>query len=260
MIVWLMLAGLAQEPAAKYVEAAAGVELPGDLAVWREKGTHHARAIDTIGDRAVWARGMAAIDERLGLFVAKPRIRVEVVDTDDPWPARGAGQGGDGTIRFNIRRMAEYAQKVAEFEQLRDRGKAVRFVVPPTPPSALVAHELVHCYAGKFDEAWVTEGLATYAARETAYLWDFQKRKATLEPLGAVGEADAYARGYCALDWLSTKHGAEKLRAFVARIVGDRSAVRAAYADAAGVTWDEAVAAERDWSRALLRERYVLEE
>ncbi len=243
---------LQQEIPARYVEAAKGIELP-DLAPWREKSPQHAKAADVIGDRANWARGLKAIDDRLGLFADKPKIRVAVEESDEPRPAKGAGRRGEGEVRFNMRRVVEYIRKVEELERLREYGKEVKYRVPPTPLPVLIHHELAHCFAGSYDELWLTEGLAAYAATETAHLWDFQNRKAAVEALDAVAERDAYARGYCALAWIAEKHGHEKLKAFVARVTGDRTAVRKAFEDATGKPWAESLAAERDWAREYLK-------
>jgi hypothetical protein len=243
---------LQQEIPAKYVEAAKGIELP-DLASWREKSPQHAKAVDIIGDRANWALGLKAIDDRLGLFVEKPQVKVAVEESDEPRPAKGAGRHGTGEVRFNIRRVVEYVRKVEELERLREYGKDVKYRVPPTPLPVLIHHELAHCFTGAYDELWVTEGLAAYAATETAHLWEFQNRKASVEPLDAVAERDAYARGYCAVAWIAEKHGRDKLKAFVERVTKDRSAVRKAFEEASGKPWAESLAAERDWAREFLK-------
>ncbi|MBI2930329.1 MAG: hypothetical protein HYY16_01645 [Planctomycetes bacterium] len=242
-----------QEPPRKYLEAAAAIELPQDLQAWRARSPQHARAVAVIADLAVWARGLQLIDERLGLFAAKPRIKVIVKEDDGERIAKGGGRKGVGEVHFNLRPMVEYVRTLEEIERMRQQGKDLRFRVPPTPISALIHHELAHCFAGTYDDLWLTEGLAAFAAGETAHLWDFQNRRAVLRGLDKpMSEADAYARGLCALSWMEEKFGSARVKAFVAKIVEDRSVARKALEEATGLGWEALLAQEVEWSRAFL--------
>ncbi len=248
----ILLALLVQVPE-KYVEAAKTIEIP-ELVAWADRSPQHKKAVDIIGDRANWAKGLQRVDEKLGLFVAKPKIRVVVAENDEPRPAKGGGRRGEGEVHFNLRKMVEAIRKLEDFEKMRGYGKDVKFRVPPTPLPALIHHELTHVFAGTYDELWLTEGLATFTADETAHLWDFQERKAQLDTLDkTMTDRDAYARGYCGVAWLESKLGAEKFKALVARLVEDGAGARKAIEEATGLGWDAVLAAERESARELLK-------
>jgi hypothetical protein len=212
------------------------------------KSERHKKAIALVVDRKNWAAGLKKIDERLGMFVEAPDIEVRVLESDDPTPAKGGGQDGKGAIVFNVKRMVEHFARLDQIAEAKRYGKEARWVIPPAKLEDLVHHELVHCFAGTFSEAWLTEGLASWVAGDESIVWDYAYRDRPVNPLDQmVKDEDAYGRGWAFLEWMKSL-GGNKLNAFLKGCLKDRQKVRKIAEEVAGKTWAELVLEERDWS------------
>ena len=213
-------------------------------------GAAHRKVVNLVTDRGEWAKAFRTIHDRLGLLPAEPDIQVVIEDTDDKRPASGVGKEGRGTIRFNMRLLGPYQQKLDDFELARQSGKAVKWVVPPSRLDALVTHELTHVVCGVMAEEWLTEGLATYTAAEESLLYEFNHRGSKVDRLDRpVGETDAYARGLSFFRWMEKDFGPEKVRAFARRVSsgsGERPGPVAA--EVTGTPWEKLLLQEQAWS------------
>lgn len=213
-------------------------------------GASHRKVVNLVTDRGEWAKAFRTIHDRLGLLPAAPDIQVVIEDTDDKRPASGVGKDGRGTIRFNMRLLGPYQQKLDDFELARQSGKAVKWVVPPSRLDAIVTHELTHVVCGVMAEDWLTEGIASYTAGEEALFYEFNHRGSKVETLDrSVGETDAYARGMAFFRWMEKEFGQDKVRDFARRVSsGSGEKPGPAAAEVTGTTWDKLLLREQAWS------------
>ena len=246
LIVLALLAAL--DP---YDRAAEKVQFPDDEALrqWSMKSEAHRKLILVISDRRAWARAFEIVDQRLGLFPANPEIRVTIEDSDDKRPACSAGKEGRGIVRFNMRHLAAYQEKIDEFDREKKAGKAVKWVVPPMRLEAVIPHELTHLVCGGAEDLWVAEGLASYAASDDYVFYKFNHSKSRVDTLDrVVPEDDSYARGMSFLQWLEMERGADAVRSFAKKVSREGVPPSKAAADVAGQPWEKLVLIEKTWS------------
>jgi hypothetical protein len=237
----------------RYEKAAARIRLPDAKArkTWAGKSEHHRRVVETLSDPANWAWALQAIEDRLGLFFPEGEVEVVFEELEERRPARGGGRDGKGIVKFNLRRLAEYAREVEQARK-RETGIAI-WVVPPVTLESMITHELAHVSTGPCEEKWLAEGLASFAAGDTAFLFAFNDRGGRVEPLDRpVAEEDGYARGWAFLEWLREKHGAEKVRELAGFVRNEGAALAEAAPAVTGKTWAEVVKEEHAWSREFL--------
>lgn len=249
----LILSLLVQDE--KYAKAAEKIKLPAkaDLDALAAKSDRHKRTIAMISDRANWAAGLKRIEEKLGMFTETPKIEILVEESTDPKPAKAGGEDGAGAIKFNVTFYVAFLKRLDDVAETRKYGKDARWVIPPAKLDALMIHELVHCFAGTFEQQWMTEGIASWVAGDDSILWDFAYKKRAVNGLDQlVTEDDAYARGWAFLEWIHSL-GDGKLEAFLKTILKDRKAVKKAAETASGKDWATLVLVERDWSRAFIK-------
>jgi hypothetical protein len=235
----------------QYDRAAEKVHFPDDEALrqWSMKSEAHRKLILMISDRRSWAKAFEIVNERLGLLPANPEIRVTIEDSDDKRPACSSGKEGRGIVRFNMRHLAAYQEKLDEFDREQKGGKTIKWIVPPMKMDAVIPHELTHIVCGGFEELWVAEGLASYAAADEVVFYQFNHRKSRVDSLDrVVPEDDSYARGMSFLRWLEKERGADAVRSFARKVSREGVAPSQAAADAAGQPWDKLVLIEKTWS------------
>lgn len=238
---------VAQEPVER---AVARVRFPEEeMKAWARRGDVERRVIGWIGDRKAWKAALRKIEARLGFEIAKCSVKVELYEDDGTQPAQGGGRFGRGTVRFNMRRLVAYRRELDAAEGKRE-GRTVRWVVPPMPFEAVLAHELSHVFCGTLEEKWVSEGLATYATADTSLMHAFVHDKRPVGTIeGVVEEADAYARGAAFFTWLEERAGRKAVHDFVRRVTRKGESTKAAASSAAGMPWSRLVLEEQAWSR-----------
>ena len=133
-------------------------------------GAAHRKVVNLVTDRQEWAKAFRTIHDMIGLLPTEIDIQVVIEETDDKRPACGQGKDGRGTIKFNMRQLGPYQQRLDEFELLRQGGSGVRLILPPSRIDAMITHELTHVICGGFEELWLTEGIASYTAGDEAIL------------------------------------------------------------------------------------------
>lgn len=245
----IFLAALATQD--RHDTAAERVVFPDEEALqsWRRRGDREKRLVALLTERKHWAAAFREIDEKLGLFSDESRVRVMIEDLDETWPAQGGGRNGKGAVRFNMRKLVEYQKKEDEHLRLVASGKKLKVIVPPTRLETILTHELVHVFCGTLPENWLTEGMACWAAGDTALFYGFNHRGARVEPLDrAVPAEDAYARGMLFFAWLEEQHGRGKVRELVARVREKSEAGGAAAAAVIGREWASLLPEEKTWS------------
>ncbi len=253
LIAATLLVCLAQDD--KYAKAAEKLKLPAkaDLDAIAAKSDRHQRTIALINDKKNWAAGFRKIEEKLGMFTESPTIEVFVEESSDPKPAKAGGENGSGAIKFNVTFYIAFLKKLDDVADLKRYGKSAKWLIPPAKLDALVHHELVHCFAGTFEQQWMTEGIASWVAGDDAIVWEFAYKNRPVNPLDQlVTEEDSYARGWAFLEWIASL-GADKLKEFLKTILKDRKAVKKAAETACGKDWATLVLIERDWSRAFIK-------
>jgi hypothetical protein len=235
----------------QYDRAAEKVRLPDDevLRRWSAKSEAHRKIISMISDRKNWAKAFEIVDQKLGMLPSNPDIGVSVEDTDDKRPACSSGKEGRGTVRFNMRQLAPYQEKLDELEVLEKGGKGVKWIMPPMRMEAIIPHELTHVVTGGFEDLWLAEGLASYTAADDVVFYMFNHRKSRVDTLErVVPEADAYARGMAFLLWLEKTSGAEGVRTFARKVSREAVSPSRAAAEIAGQDWERIVLVEKTWS------------
>lgn len=235
----------------QYDRAAEKVRFPDDevLRQWSSKSESHRKVINMISDRRSWAKAFEIVDHRLGMLPANPDIGVSIEDSEDNHPACSTGKEGKGVVRFNMRHLAAYQERLDEIANQEKGGKGMRWIIPPMRMEAIIPHELTHVVTGGFEELWLAEGLASYAASDEVVFYMFNLRKSRVDTLGRlVPEADAYARGMSFLLWLEKEHGADGVRTFARRVSREGVAPSRAAAEVAGQPWETIVLIEKTWS------------
>ncbi len=235
----------------QYDRAAEKVRLPDDevLRRWSSKSEAHRKIINIISNRNSWAKAFEIVDRKLGMLPSNPDIGVSIEDTEDKRPACSSGKEGRGVVRFNMRQLAPYQEKLDELDLQEKGGRGVKWIMPPMRMDAIIPHELTHVVTGGFEDLWLAEGLASYTAADEVVFYMFNNRKSRVDTLErVVPEADAYARGMAFLLWLEKESGAEGVRTFARRVSRDRIAPSRAAADVAGQEWEKLVLVEKTWS------------
>lgn len=235
-----------------YENAADRVSFPeaAKLKEWRAKGPAERRIIDTFTDRAAWARAFRQVDEKLGLSNPESQVKVSFEDRTEGFGAQGYGKDGRGSVTFNMRVLKGLVKEIDRVESLKKSGAKFKLMIPYTPLEAILAHELTHVFCGAFPEAWLTEGIACYAAGDTSKLYGFAH---AAKPVRALDQEiaeplECEARGSAFFAWLETKG---KVHDFVGRLKKGE-APRGAAAAVTGLTWEKLVAEEKAWSFAYL--------
>jgi hypothetical protein len=239
----------------EFDDAADKVKFPSDevLTQWAKKGDVQQKLVRTLTDPKGWAQAFEAIQKKLGIGPGKVDIDVVFVEADGLRLAESKGSCGFGIIRFNMKRLVPYQKKMDDVDREMKAGKLAAWIIPPRRIDTVIAHELTHVMAGGGDALWVAEGLATYAAADDSFLYEFNQRGGRVDSLDRpVSEDDAYSRGLSFFRWVEKEHGPEQVRKIAFRIATGVEKTDAVAADVLGKSWDQILLREKAWSAEYL--------
>lgn len=249
----LLSALLAQD---KFEKSAEGIKLPSDdaKAKWSKTSKQHEKVIKILEDRDNWIKALKVIDDKLGFFYEAPKIDVKFEEWEDTQAAYGGGNNGEGAIRFNMKTLSKYQEKIDEFEAMRAEGP-VKIFVPPTKIERTVWHELTHCFQDKLKcPDWFREGMASFVEQNASHIRWFAHNDRKLVTLDeAVDDKDMYARGWLFFLWYEETFGAEKVKALAAATCKKGQDWKEAVQEVAKKSWKEIVEAEHAWSAARVK-------
>lgn len=227
---------------------AKGVHFPGDetTRAMRARGPYYAAVIDTIWNRDRWAASLARIDERTGLFDGTLDVEVKFGDLGKT-PAMGEGIGGKGTIWLDMKNLADYEKTIDDFLKKAANGGIV--AVPPAKTTAIITHELAHCFQGQSQPSWFLEGMATWCAGDGHFVFFFRHEKQkVLDIEASIDFKYVYARGWSFFEYLDVRHGRDKLKQCLTLALREKKDASEAVARAVGKEWEAVKKEERDWS------------
>ncbi len=225
-----------------------GLRFPPDdeARAFRSRGPFFARVIDIFWELDLWAAALARIDDRAGVFDGALDVTVKFADLKTV-PAMGDGSAGRGTISLDIAVLADYEKKADEFARKAAGGGTV--VVPPAKTSAIITHELAHCFQGTSQPAWFLEGMATWCAGDGHFVYYFRhERQRILDLDSAIDHKYVYARGWSFFEYVDAKYGRAKAKEFVKLCVGSGLEAKSAAARVSGKEWGALKIEEREWS------------
>ncbi len=232
-------------------EAAEKIRFPADLVLkeWSARSDTHRKLITFITDRKEWTRSFEKIQAKLGILPPNGDIQVAICEEDNSRFAWSKGAGSTGTVSFNMKLLAPHQKRMDDVDQEIQSGKLAPWIIPPQRLDSLLTHELTHIVSGSIEEPWLAEGMATYAAGDESFFYNFTRRSARVDRVNAdLSEADRYPRGMSFFRWIEAEHGMEKLKEFVARVSGGREKPGPAASDVLGRSWEQILAREKAWS------------
>jgi hypothetical protein len=238
----------------RHRRAAEGIRLPAEetLEQWRRRDRWHREALDILTDRMNWERGLAEIEDRLGLFRESLDIRITLEEgPGGSGAAEGGGRNGCGIIRFHMSTLSDYMRILREHER-RARNPRAIVIVPPMHVDRMIWHELTHVFQNDRDlPDWFREGMACYVEQNDAHLRGYVSRGEPMDNLDAEWSRDrSYARGWLFWRWLEAEHGREAVHELVRRTIEDGEGWRTAIEATTHLSWSEVVQREFAWSRA----------
>lgn len=234
-----------------FEEAAEKINFPSDeiQAQWARKSDVHRKLVKTITDRKGWAKAFETIQKKLGLGPGKVDIDVVFFESEGKRLAESKGSCGVGTVRFNMKLLAPFQKQLDEIDLEMKGGKLAPWIVPPRRLDVMITHELTHVLSGSCNETWVAEGLATFAAGDDSFLYEFNLRGGRVEALNrAPSEDDAYSRGLSFFRWMEKEHGSDLLKSFAQRVATGTEKTDAVAADLLGKSWEQILLREKAWS------------
>jgi len=248
MLPFVLALALLQEPD-DAIRAAVekGVTLPAaeEIEGWAKKGEHYKRAVAIVVDRANWARAVAALAARTGLWKGTLEIRVAFRELKEH-PAMGNGAAGKGEIAFDIEKLAKYQKSIMDYERLKEKTVVV---VPPARPELILHHELTHCFQSLKQPLWFLEGIATYVAGDGHFVAFFKHDGVKVREVDAEYEhRHLYARGWAFLEFVRARHGEEAVRKLAGLAMAEGKPLEQSAAEATGTAWEALRAQEREWS------------
>jgi hypothetical protein len=239
----------------EFEDAAEKVKFPSDevLAQWAKKGDVPQKLVRTLTDRKGWAQAFEAIQKKLGIGPGKVDIDVVFLEEDGRRLASSTGTCGFGTVRFNMKLLVPHQKRMDDIDLEMKSGRLAAWIVPPRRLDTVITHELTHVMTGGGGELWVAEGLATYAAADDSFLYEFNQRGGRVDSLDRpVSEDDAYPRGLSFFRWMEKEHGSEQVRKFAFRVATGVEKPDAVAADVLGRPWNQILLREKAWSAEYL--------
>jgi hypothetical protein len=235
----------------QFDEAAVKVRFPADEVQlqWSAKSDTHRKLIKLITDRKEWAKSFQTIQGKLGILPAAVDIQVVIDEADNSRLAWSSGKEGRGTVCFNMKLLPPHLKRLDDVDQEIKAGRLAPWIIPPQRLDSLITHELTHVVCGGIEEVWLAEGLATYAAGDESYFYNFTRRAGRVDVVGdSLSVADAYPRGMAFFRWMEQEHGAAKLKEFVGRVAAGREKPGPAAAEVLGRPWEQILHREKAWS------------
>jgi hypothetical protein len=151
-------------------------------------------------------------------------------------------------VSFNLKMMVDLQKQHDELARRKREGKNAEFKVPPMKMDRLIVHEMTHVLQGACDAPqWFIEGMAQLAADDLNAIAKFLHDDKKIRPLdAAISDLnEIYARGHLFWKWLDARGAMPKT---VELVFGQRVPWKQALEEAAGRSWTNIVADERDWS------------
>lgn len=225
----------------------------------RPEGAAAERVADLLKKREHWLAGFRAVEVKLGPFREGVELAVSF-DYDGGEVARAATRGRSSRIRFNLRKLAEYQEKLDDLErrrkELEGEGKRLQFRVPPARLDRTIWHELAHVFHGEYRAPdWFLEGLAQWASEDPAPLLALAAREAAVEAVDIPlpERNDLYGRGQLFWSWVAARGAA---KALVGATVLAGADWKEGTEKALGLSWASLREAEKEWSaKELVRRR-----
>ncbi len=216
------------------------------------KGKDQKDVLALLLDPKVWAEGVKRIDAKLGLWTGTFEIDVKFGSFSKNMPAWGDGKNGKGKVEIDADVLAEYHKKAKDYAKQVKSGAQV--VVPPARMDGIIWHELAHCFVtGKVPD-WYGEGICTYIAGDPHFVAFFRQQKQEVKEIDAeIDFKYTYGRGWAFFEWMEAKHGAEKVKKFVALVATGKTPAEAA-SEATGLTWEKVKSDECAWSKKWIAE------
>lgn len=249
----ILIALLAQEDRAEKLYGQ--VRFPEDRKAWEAKSDTHRRVLDVVLRKDHWVGALRTIESRLGPLPDDLVITVELADWEGSVPAEGTGDGSSGQVRFNMRRLVEYLEKVDEFEkkrkELEKQGKRMYYKVPPTKYDRLVYHELAHVYQGGCKAPkWFLEGMASWIGQDPNYMYAFAVAGRKVEDIDTplAEDDDNYGRGMLFFLWLETKIGSDGMKKLGTAVRGSEFDWKKTLETLTSTSWADVRKAELAWS------------
>lgn len=239
------------------------VQLPADRKEWEAKSDVHRRVLEIVLRKDHWVGAFRTIESKLGAFPDDLAIVVELADWDGSVPAEGHGDGSAGQIRFNLRRLVEYQEKIDAFEkkrkELEKQGKRMYYKVPPTKYDRLVYHELAHVHqSGCRAPKWFLEGLASWIGDDPNYMYAFAVAGKKVEDIETplAEDDDNYGRGMLFFLWLESRIGEDGMKKLGPATRAKEFDWKKSLESVTGLAWAEIRATEKAWSAERLK-RYT---
>ncbi|HXX94438.1 MAG TPA: hypothetical protein VEN81_12450 [Planctomycetota bacterium] len=239
----------------EFEDAAEKVKFPADevLAQWSKKGEVHQKLVRTITDRKEWAKAFETVQKKLGIGPGKVDIDVLLFESDGQQLAQSKGTCGFGVVWFNMKLLVPTQKKMDEIDLEMKEGKLAAWIIPPRRLDAVITHELTHVMTGGDNERWVAEGLATYAAADDSFLYEFNRRGGRVDTLDRpLSEDDAYSRGLSFFRWMEKQHGADTVKKVAFRLSTGLEKTGVVVADILEAPWEQVLLREKAWSTEYL--------
>jgi hypothetical protein len=235
----------------QFDEAAAKVRLPADEVQqqWSGKSDTHRKLIKLITDRKEWAKSFQTIHGKLGILPTNVDIQVVIDEADNGRFAWSRGRDGQGTVSFNMKLLPPHQKRMDDVDSEIQAGRLAPWIIPPQRLESVVTHELAHVVCGGIGDPWLAEGLATYAAGDESFFYNFTRRAGKVDVVnGTLSLLDAYPRGMAFFRWMEQEHGSAKLKEFVGRVAGGREKPGTAAEEVLGRPWEQILLREKTWS------------
>jgi hypothetical protein len=230
-----------------------GIQFPSEEETSRMRALSgfHSRVIDLFWNRENWAVALSRIRDWTGLYTGTLEIQVRFGRLDTA-PAMGGGTGGSGTITLDVDRLAAYEKTIGEFAKKVAAGG--RMVVPPARTTAIITHELTHCFQGTGAPSWFLEGMASWCAGDGHFVYYFRHAKEkVLEIDEVVDRKFVYARGWGFFEYVHARHGPAALRRMMYAVLGEGKPVSVFLGELSGEEWSSVKKKELTWTRRWIR-------
>jgi hypothetical protein len=212
----------------------------------RARGREVSQILDLFWDRKHWAVALSRIHDMTGLYTGNLNIQIQFRLLGVP--ATGGGYGGEGTIKLDIDELVAYAKMIDGFAKKVLSGG--RVAVPPAKMTAIITHELTHCFQGDAAPQWFLEGMASYVAGDGHFVHFFRHQKVSVSTIETrVERRYVYARGWGFFEYMHTTWGAEKFRKMVSDVLVEGEPVPVVLDTLSGLDWDAFQEKERLWTK-----------
>jgi len=225
-----------------------------EVKAWADKGPEYKNVVEIVLKRETWTAAVKSIEESLAPFADEWKIETSLTEWEGSHPSHGERADKVATVKFNMKRLAEYEKKMIDYrrqqEELKKKGKRIAWKVPPLKYDRLVAHELVHVIQGTVKAPdWFREGMASWAGADPNYVLSFLYNNDALKEVEAPLEGDdLYGRSHLFMIWLEKKSGREAFKKWAKATILEGGEVKASLEKILETTWEKIAAEELTWS------------